>query len=836
MISQFKKKRPQGFSEASFVGLETYLNKRKDNLTVEILEVGINEFQNKETREAGDYIDDAIRTIFAGGEVKFDPKKITEEAYEELFGEEGSITNIVKQVKENGLVIISDELILYDKEAKVAGTADLVAVDRTGKVFIIDIKTGKQNKWSKFSTHPSREAYTLQQAAYRNLLYNMTGMVSSISVFPIEVNDVVKDGKITKGTLPKYSGLLIPGTNRIKLNVTDSFHKDGPLKGQTVQELIETIIPLKPTMQVGKQLSDAMMNKLNRIGLEEPVIKLMTDEEIDFVRTTLDETELSNFANSMIEKYGEAVADEKVSEPGEQLSLSFDSEVVKEVENSKNEIDEIINSRIEKYGIPTYDLFEGMSDSNFRVINRAMEGLPVDIFALREAIDYLYNVYNEASRIKKDSALRMENNLTIAYIEAVQEQLEKDLNYLIDYETAYKAGETLPTFKYSAESATSEVETPTEEGSPKRDAETSSRKEKQVKEKVTKAPVSLATSEEQTISLPTEEQLKTKTEKVVQTKLVGVKIGGEKVKAAGKKVSVGDELSLKIEEGTEESPLTYPGDTREYLYAISVLNKDGEVIGSIPYESEAAELIRRNENRARVSVVALMPLDEDATSITVEIAVPKEEQLVEEEVKGTLSFKPTLKPTAEETTKRFNDYLSKIQAVTKLGDLETLSQEIKENIDEFSPEQVAQLREAYKLQKSKVEEVVKADDTNVNKGNEFIVQRIITKGNEIFAGVGETIKVSEVNKNKVKLQNSEGETLSLSIQDLNSFATFKTNMGKKAEQKVQKLDAQDKQSVDQTKDEVDNFLDATDFKATDVDLTELTEDDTRNNILEDLDC
>jgi hypothetical protein len=232
-----------------------------------------------------------------------------------------------------------------------------------------------------------------------------------------------------------------------------------------------------------------------------------------------------------------------------------------------------------------------------------------------------------------------------------------------------------------------------------------------------------------------------------------------------------------------------------------------------------------------------MPLDEDATSITVEIAVPKEEQLVEEEeVKGTLSFKPTLKPTAEETTKRFNDYLSKIQAVTKLGDLETLSQEIKENIDEFSPEQVAQLREAYKLQKSKVEEVVKADDTNVNKGNEFIVQRIITKGNEIFAGVGETIKVSEVNKNKVKLQNSEGETLSLSIQDLNSFATFKTNMGKKAEQKVQKLDAQDKQSVDQTKDEVDNFLDATDFKAADVDLTELTEDDTRNNILEDLDC
>ncbi len=54
---------------------------------------------------------------------------------------------------------------------------------------------------------------------------------------------------------------------------------------------------------------------------------------------------------------------------------------------------------------------------------------------------------------------------------------------------------------------------------------------------------------------------------------------------------------------------------------------------------------------------------------------------------------------------------------------------IKENIDEFSPEQVAQLREAYKLQKSKVEEVVKADDTNVNKGDEFIVQRIITKGN-----------------------------------------------------------------------------------------------------------
>jgi hypothetical protein len=389
----------------------------------------------------------------------------------------------------------------------------------------------------------------------------MTGIASSISVFPIEVNDVVKDGKITKGTLPKYSGLLIPGTNRIKLNVTDSFHKDGPLKGQTVQELIETIIPLKekpgqpaaqaqPTMQVGKQLSDAMMNKLNRIGLEEPVIKLMTDEEIDFVRTTLDETELSNFANSMIEKYGEAVADEKVSE-------------TEPVTDTKTEKADIERRRQESLSNITSVIIEG--DTFYRA----------DIFT--EEFD----------------------------LWAEKRQLEYKIKQYYDAE--------------------------------------------------------LAALEEQTTLLPTEEQLKTKTEKVVQTKLVGVKIGGEKVKAAGKKVSVGDELSLKIEEGTEESPLTYPGDTREYLYAISVLNKDGEVIGSIPYESEAAELIRRNENRARVSVVALMPLDEDATSITVEIAVPKEEQLVEEEeVKGTLSFKPTLKPTAEETTKRFNDYLSKL--------------------------------------------------------------------------------------------------------------------------------------------------------------------------------
>ena len=812
MVSQFKKKRPQGFSEASFVGLETYLNKRKDNLTVEILEVAINEFQNKETRDAGDYIDVAIRTIFAGGEVKFDPKKITEEAYEELFGEEGSITNIVKQVKDNGLVIISDELILYDKEAKVAGTADLVAVDRTGKVFIIDIKTGKKDKWSEFSTHPSREAYTLQQAAYRNLLYNMTGITSSISVFPIEVNDVVKDGKITKGTLPKYSGLLIPGTNRIKLNVTDSFHKDGPLKGQTVQELIETIIPLKekpgqplsadqPTMQVGKQLSDAMMNKLNRIGLEEPVVKLMTDEEIDFVRTTLDETELSNFANSMIEKYGGVVADEKVFEPGEQLSLDFDSEVVKEVESSKNEIDEIINSRIEKYGIPTYDLFEGMSDSNFRVINRAMESLPVDIFALREAIDYLYNVYNEASKIKKDSALRMENNLTIAYIEAVQEQLEKDLNYLIDYETAYKAGETLPTFKYSAESAASEVETPTEEGSPKRDAETSSRKEKQVKEKVTKAPVSKE-NQSGTETKKADIERKTKEELFPIDSLHKGKESGDTLKVIG---YTKDGVRFQIQtEGTLKP-------TKNLIFSeLKRLIKEGKLTSDVYAELKA--------------------LEETTTPL------PTEEQLVEEEVKGTLSFRPTLKPTAEETTKRFNDYISKIQGVTKLGDLETLSQEIKDNISEFSPEQVAQLREAYKLQKSKVEEVVKADDTNVNKGNEFIVQRIITKGNEMFAGVGETVKVIETNKNNVKLQNSEGETLSLTIQELNSFATFKTNMGKKAEQKVQKLDAQDKQSIDQTKDEVDNFLDTTDFKATDVDLTELTEDNTRNNILENLDC
>jgi len=652
IIGEFKKKRPQGYSEKSFIKLETELLRRKDNLTAQVLETAINEFQNQETRDAGKYIDKAVRDMFSGADVKFDPNIITAEAFEELFGENGSITNIVKLVKDNGLYLMSEELTLYDKDARVAGTVDLVAVDRSGKVYIIDIKTGKKNKWDKFDTHPSKEAYTLQQAAYRNLLYNMTGLPSSISLFPIEVNDVVKDGKITKGTLPKSS----KGKIRIQLDSDDSFHKDGPLEGKTVQELIDSIIPVKakpgkpapvaePTMQVGRQLSEAMMNKLNRIGLEGPIIKLMTDEEIEFVKTTLDETELSNFANSIIKKYGDQVVTE--------------TKPVTDTETEK--------------------------------------------------------------------------------------------------------------------------------------------------------------------------------EKVVQTKLAGVKIGGEKVKAAGKKVSVGDELSLKIEEGTEESPLTYPGDTAEYLYAISVLNKDGEVIGSIPYESEAAELIRRNENRARVSVVALKPLDEDATSITVEIAIPTEKQFVEE-VKGSLSFKPTVKTTTKETQRRFEGYLSEITNAKTEAQLDEISSKIKNTISEFSTEQANQLREAYNTQKQKLEAVTEATESNVNVGNEFIVRNNIPAGKELFGQVGETLKVTKVKGNEITLQNSEGKTLSLSIQDLNSVATFKSNMGKEVETPTEVLDNTDKENIGKSNDEVDNFINTAKLAEIDSNTEDVTEEDTRNNVLDDLDC
>lgn len=258
------------------------------------------------SRDVGNYLDDQIRNVFDGKNATFNDKYITQEAFDQLFsrevGKEGYVTTVKNTIDKEGLYIISrgyrdNGVILYDKDAKVAGEMDLLAVDRLGNVFIIDVKTGRGDKWSGFfkqnNKYSKKDNYTLQQTAYANLLYNMTGLKAKVSLLPIQVDYNDNTSIISEGGRPKAKDILEPGKFRIPLEITED-----------IQAKIDSIIPRKaeevPTAPAressDEEESPAVVNQnaepVNESGVEiDPellkAIKIVGQEQLDMIKTTL---------------------------------------------------------------------------------------------------------------------------------------------------------------------------------------------------------------------------------------------------------------------------------------------------------------------------------------------------------------------------------------------------------------------------------------------------------------------------------------------------------------------------------------------------------------------
>lgn len=243
-----------GFSEFTYTEVEkellSILGKEEELSTEELLNTVLGlvaEKTNEASRVAGNYLDDQIRHLFDNKATVFNENNITKEAYDNLFStdpdNQGYLVSIKDIINSKGLHIISrgygnNGVILYDKEAQVAGEVDLLAVDRSGKVFIIDVKTGKTNKWNNFNNEnakfPQKPGYTLQQLSYSNLLFNLTGLKSNISILPVEIDYNKETGKVTEASKPKSKTLLEPGSYRIPLFPT-----------QEQIDQIDSVIPKK---------------------------------------------------------------------------------------------------------------------------------------------------------------------------------------------------------------------------------------------------------------------------------------------------------------------------------------------------------------------------------------------------------------------------------------------------------------------------------------------------------------------------------------------------------------------------------------------------------------
>jgi len=250
----------------------------KRNTTKDIIMTMFAEETYQDSRDAGNFLDDVKDYLESGVKPKFDETKITEEAYSNLFSPDGFITSIKKKVDSGEIFLVGRGLVVYDSDIvradgskdRIAGEIDLLIATKDG-IFIVDIKSGEQNKWMSFNNnskakdkrnYSKREEYTLQQGAYATMLERMIDYpVAGTALLPIqrssnkETNQMTSAGKPTsmsvyydmtfqKDKSGKYArnefGELIgkTGTTRYSDWMV-------PLYKETVQDKLDILFPPK---------------------------------------------------------------------------------------------------------------------------------------------------------------------------------------------------------------------------------------------------------------------------------------------------------------------------------------------------------------------------------------------------------------------------------------------------------------------------------------------------------------------------------------------------------------------------------------------------------------
>lgn len=246
----------------------------------------------EDRRIAGIYIDKQIRNFLAGVEVKRNPEMIEDDVFDSLFGPDSVLGSLKEKIDSGEFIILPNNIKLFDANAGVAGEIDLLLVDRNGKVFIIDIKTGNSDKWDGYNDpkneYAKKEEYALQLTAYKNMLYNMLGIEAELAVLPLQITTDSETGKIV--TLNNADGVLEPGKGTFKvLSDEPSILRDAEGKpildengdvqfGKTFQEKIDSIIPrISPSGEVVTEEVTATPEEQKKI--EEEVKKLTTEQK-----------------------------------------------------------------------------------------------------------------------------------------------------------------------------------------------------------------------------------------------------------------------------------------------------------------------------------------------------------------------------------------------------------------------------------------------------------------------------------------------------------------------------------------------------------------------------
>lgn len=260
--------------------------------TLDLIQKFAAERSYEDGRTVGNFVDDAKDYFEKGIKPKFDEKIITKEAYDNLFGETGYLTELKRKVDDREVYIVGRGLVVYDSDItkpdgskdRIAGEIDLIMADRKGNIFIVDLKTGTETKWNNFNKvnrlknatkkyFSKRENYTLQQGAYARMLENMIGVKAKVALLPVqrvtnrETNQIIKAGKPTAETI--YKQLLFPKDDNgnyviteagdVDFDIDESETKSSmfiPLYPDAYKDKLDQILPVKKKAAPTKPLAD----------------------------------------------------------------------------------------------------------------------------------------------------------------------------------------------------------------------------------------------------------------------------------------------------------------------------------------------------------------------------------------------------------------------------------------------------------------------------------------------------------------------------------------------------------------------------------------------------
>ncbi len=168
--------------------------------------VDTTETEESTANESLSFINEQLDNLFTKDITPvFDSTKISQEAFDSLFGENGIFTTLKKREENGEIYITSRNLKVYDTDLKLAGQIDLLVADTKKNLTIVKVDLRTKEQWNAFNKKENDQL--LPQTLNANLLQRMTGVSPKIALMPIEII-TDKSGKITSATKPSRENLL----------------------------------------------------------------------------------------------------------------------------------------------------------------------------------------------------------------------------------------------------------------------------------------------------------------------------------------------------------------------------------------------------------------------------------------------------------------------------------------------------------------------------------------------------------------------------------------------------------------------------------------------------